>query len=60
MQGGPFGLLGMLFGGGMGKMVQHMSDDAKLLDEIGEPDLIEACIHDDLEHFPITETGFKY
>jgi hypothetical protein len=57
--GGPFGLLGLLFGGGMGKVVKQMSDDAKLLDEVGETDFLASCPHDDLKTFPISEVGFE-
>lgn len=56
--GGPFGLLGLLFGGGMGKMIKQMSNDAKLLDELGETDFMESCPHDDLKSLPRSEVGF--
>lgn len=59
IQGGPMGLLGLLFGGGMSKIAQQVERDAKIIDEMGDTHWLGNCEHDDLpSHLPISEAGF--
>jgi hypothetical protein len=59
LEGGPLGLLGLLLGGGLGKMARQAERDTRLLDELGATNWLENCRHDDLpRHLPASEGGF--
>jgi hypothetical protein len=38
----------LMFGGGIGKLIQQQVRDTNLLDEIGDQSQLSTCIHDDL------------
>jgi hypothetical protein len=40
-------------------MVKQMTNDVKLLEEVGETDSMSSCTHDDLKTFPTSEVGFE-
>jgi hypothetical protein len=48
LEGGPLGLLSLLAGGGLSKIVNQVKLDRKLLDELGDATIFGACTHDDL------------
>jgi len=59
VRGGMSGLLSLFFGGGLEKMVTQAERDAVLLDELGDPDMLASCPHDDIPgKFPVSVTGF--
>lgn len=59
LEGGALGLLSLLSGGGLAEMAAQQALDSRMLDELGDPLLLESCPHDDLPaSLPETESGF--
>lgn len=56
---GPMDFMALMFGGGLGKLVEEQERDVALLDEVGDQSQLASCIHDDLPgHLPVGGTGF--
>jgi len=61
LQGGPLGLIGLLFSGGLQKIGQQFERDNKILEELGDQadQWIGNCEHDDIPTFlPASIDGF--
>jgi len=59
LDAGAGGLMSLLAGGGLQKLVLQQERDSKLLDELGDPGLLATCPHDDLvSQLPHSENGF--